>query len=69
MDKNFSKLQLWINTTVSYLAGVGGGLVILFSLDNNNRLQGNVFWVYLFIVYAFLLLAIFFITKIFRQEK
>jgi len=68
MDKNFSKLMIWRDVTISYGAGIAGALVVLFSLDNNNSLQPNVFWSYVLIIYFALILILFFITKIFRNQ-
>lgn len=67
MEKEFSKLRLWRDTTISYLAGIAGALVIVFSTEGVN-LQPKVFWAYILPMYLFTLVVLFIITKIFRNK-
>ena len=55
--------------TISYVAGIAGGLAVLFSLDTNNVLQGMIFWFHIIIIYFVALIILFIITSIFRSHK
>lgn len=62
-----AKLQILKDITVSYISGIAGGLVILFSL-NNNSLQAKVFYFYLIVIYLLLILLVLFLFWLFREK-
>lgn len=68
MNGNFSKLQLWRDTTIAFLAGVTGSLVVVFSWQNE-QLQTGVFWAYLVVMYLVVVGLMFLVTMIFRSDK
>ena len=68
MNENFSKLQLWRDTTISYFAGLAGSLVVILSLKDS-PLQTGVFWFYVIIIYVIVMVFMFSVTAIFRNSK
>ena len=54
--------------TISYIAGVVGALVVVFSLDGNNALQSIVFWFYFFVLY-FVIMGIYDLLKLIKKKK
>jgi len=62
-------MVFWKDFTISYVAGVVGALVILFSLDNNNTFQPKVFWFNFIALYIFVMLIALFINWKYQKIK
>jgi len=62
-------MVFWKDFTISYIAGIVGSLVVLFSLDSNNSFQPKVFWFNFIALYVFVMLIELFIKRKYLKIK
>ena len=66
--KGFSKLELIRDISISYIAGIASGVVIVSSTEGTSFIP-KVFYLYLPLLWLFTILGFIFLTQIFRRVK